>query len=137
MTFKTYADGRYGLEANINKDTLLKLIRLTSDKEDVEKDVKDAEETVKSFNLRAALLFEKAGFLSELSFDADVDVNLAAIVNGLLHVEGSEFDLTIKGKAIVDFKYNNDVTVKTLTDEQKAEYRELPKEEKTEPEVQP
>lgn len=137
MTFKTYTDGRYGLEADINKDTLLKLIRLTSDEEDVEKDVKDAEETVKSFKLKAALLFEKAGFLSEASVDADIDLNLGALVNGLLKVEGSEFDLTIKGKAIVDLKYNNDVTVKTLTDAQKEEYRELPKEEKTETEVQP
>ena len=137
MTFKTYTDGRYGLEVNINKDILVKLIRATSDAEDVEKDVKDAEETVKSFDLKAALLFEKSGFLSELSFDINADLNLASLVNGLLRVEGSEFDLTVKGKAIIDLKYNNDVTVKTLTDAQKAEYRELPKEEKTEPEVQP
>lgn len=137
MTFKTYTDGRYGLEAKINKDILVKLIRATSDAEDVEKDVKDAEETVKSFDLKAALLFEKSGFLSELSFDINADLNLASLVNGLLRVEGSEFDLTVKGKAIIDLKYNNDVTVKTLTDAQKAEYRELPKEEKTEPEVQP
>ena len=126
VSFKAYSDGRYGLEASLTKEVMKDLVAIDAEsEEEAAKTQEEFDKAVKEFSVNAAALFGKDARLAEVSYSANVkvEIQMGEVEGFLSALSGTDFEIVLKSEGALDFAYNDDVKVKMLSESQLAQFK--------------